>query len=372
MNVSNQASADSGRLLKVVVVLPQFTGGGAERVLLQVAGGLDLKRFSTTVVVLDGQGTYAKNLPTHVSVRNLDTPQLRTAFGSLRRTFRELRPDVVLSTLGYLNLGVLAASFGTLSSRCRLIVREANVPQATATALGSRLLTRLAYSFLYRHADAVLCNAKIVKMGLVQFGVQKKRIHIVANPVDSDRIRESIKWPMRPRGNEVRFVAMGRLVFQKGFDRLIDWFAEFNKPAHLVILGEGPMRLELEAQIMRANLVERVTLFGHAEVPWQHLADADAFLLSSRWEGMPNAALEALALGVPVIACSEAGGIVELPDETPEGAVTIAQTSEAFLAAMKQVTPRAHTTDSPDSLLPKRYDLRTVLKTYETLITGNA
>jgi glycosyltransferase involved in cell wall biosynthesis len=372
MNPNEQTSTDADQLLKVAIVLPHFSGGGAERVLLQVARGLDLKRFATTVVVLDGQGPYSKLIPSHVSVRDLSTPQLRAAFGSLRQTFREMRPDVVLSTLGYLNLGVLAASFGTLSSRCRLIVREANIPQATATALGSNLLTRLAYTILYRRADAVLCNAKIVKEELVRFGVQKKRIHVVANPIDTDGIRGSIKWPIRSQDKEIRFVAMGRLVHQKGFDRLINWIAELNKPAHLIILGEGPMRPELEEQIINANLGDRVTLRGHVEVPWQHLAEADAFLLSSRWEGMPNAALEALALGVPVIACNEAGGVVELPDETPEGAVVIADTSKAFVAAMKQVTPRARTTDVPCSLLPERYGLRAVLKKYETLISGNA
>ena len=372
MNVSTQTSADSDGLKNVAVILPQFSGGGAERVLMQVAGGLDIARFSTTIVVLDGHGGDAKRLPPHVSVRNLESPRLRSAFGSLRRTFRELQPDVVLSTLGYLNLGVLAASVGTLPSRCRLIVREANVPQATAAALGTRLLTRLAYTTLYRRADAVLCNAKIVKTELIKYGVPGERIHIVANPVDTAGIRESIKGPTRPRDNEIRFVAMGRLVPQKGFDRLIDWFSKLDKPAHLVILGEGSMRSKLEARILKSNLEERVSLVGQVEVPWQYLANADAFLLPSRWEGMPNAALEALALGTPVIASSEAGGIIELSAETPDGAVTIAPTGEAFLLAMAQVSPRDRATDTPASFLPERYGLKTVLKTYEALIAGNA
>ena len=372
MNVSTQASADSDDLKNVAIILPRLSGGGAERVLVQIAGGLDTTRFSTTVVVLDGRDNDAKHLPNHVSVRNLKTPRLRSAFGSLRRTFRELQPDAVLSTLGYLNLGVLAASIGTLPSCRRIIVREANVPQATAAALGSRLLTRLAYTTLYRRADAVICNANIVKTELIKYGVPGKRIHIVANPVNTAGIRESVKGPIRPRDNEIRFVAMGRLVPQKGFDRLIDWFSKFNKPAHLVILGEGSMRSELEARILKSNLEERVSLIGQVEVPWQYLADADAFLLPSRWEGMPNAALEALALGIPVIASSEAGGIIELSDETPGGAVTIAQTGEAFVSAMKQITPRDRSTDAPASFLPERYGLKTVLKTYETLIAGDA
>ena len=79
--------------------------------------------------------------------------------------------------------------------------------------------------------------------------------------------------------------------------------------AHLTILGDGADKLLLECRIASLNLGDRVELRGFDPNPWAYYAGADAFLLPSRWEGMPNAALEALACGTPVIAMSHAGAV---------------------------------------------------------------
>ncbi|MDP7539279.1 MAG: glycosyltransferase, partial [Alphaproteobacteria bacterium] len=143
-----------------------------------------------------------------------------------------------------------------------------------------------------------------------------------------------------------RFVAAGRLTRQKGFDRLIALFGQDESDDHLLILGDGPAR-----EALAALAGPRVTLHGHEPEPWPWMAGADALLLPSRWEGLANVALEALACGTPVIATPESGGIAELAAAAPEGAVTIATWGEAFAKAMAAARP-----GDGSCLLPQTYE----------------
>lgn len=357
------------RLLNVVIVLPAFSGGGAERVMLQVARYLDRGRFRITLIVLDGVGPLTGEIPEDVTVRDLSQPRLRKALPELRRQLREIGPDVVFSTMGYLNMGVLLSTIGILAT-CRFVVREANMPTSTVDALGSSLVASFGYRCLYRRAHNVLCNSERVRQSLVKAGVQSSRISVVRNPIDIDRLRHMAGHPVRTSDN-LKFVTAGRLVHQKGFDRLLDWFSRANTNAELVILGEGAMRDELEAQIIQLGISERVSLSGYVSNPWPLIAEADAFLLPSRWEGMSNAALEALALGVPVIASDEAGGISELLAESPDGAITVATGAEAFIDAMNAVQCPIAPNELGESLLPEAFRLQVVLSDFERAITDN-
>jgi len=224
-------------------------------------------------------------------------------------------------------------------------------------ALPSPALGRLAYRYLYPRAEGVLCNAQVVAEALARdCGVAPARIHQIDNPVDVDRIRAAATPVNRADGAGPRFVAAGRLTRQKGFDRLIDLFVTLQPDAHLTILGDGPDRMALEARAQERGVAARIAFAGFQARPWPFYAGADAFLLPSRWEGMPNAALEALACGTHVIATPESGGIGEVAAEAAPGAVTVAPWDKEFAAALRAV--RAKATETPRaSLLPERFTL---------------
>lgn len=137
-------------------------------------------------------------------------------------------------------------------------------------------------------------------------GVREDRISIIEDPAltDADRIRLASARTTASRTRSGRhFLAVGRLVAQKNFALLLDAFALVVRPGDtLTILGEGGERAALEAQVARLALDDAVTLPGHVEPldPW--LANADAFVLSSDYEGVPAVVIEALAAGLPIVA----------------------------------------------------------------------
>jgi glycosyltransferase involved in cell wall biosynthesis len=308
------------------------------------------------IVALEGRGPLADLVPPGIPVHDLARPRLRQALPRLIAALRRSRPDAVVPTLGYVNLAVLALR-PLLPAGTRIFPREANLPSKSTDAMAVPSLGRAAYRLLYPRADGVLCNAAVVAEALArECGIAPARIHLIDNPVDVAALRASALPPHRATGTGARFVAAGRLTRQKGFDRLIDLWPTLTPEAHLTILGDGPERIALEARAEERGVAARISLAGFQIRPWPFYAGADAFLLPSRWEGMPNAALEALACGTPVIATPESGGIGEVAAAASPGAVTVAAWGEAFAAALAAVRPQCGETPR-ENLLPDRFTL---------------
>jgi glycosyltransferase involved in cell wall biosynthesis len=354
---------------RIAFVLPSFAGGGAERVVLTLARGLPAERFDIHIVVLDGTGPLQGEVPDGIPVHDLGHARLWRALPALGICLRRLRPQVVVPTIVHLNLAVLGLR-PCLGRGTRIYARESNTPSRSLESLSRPALFRWGCRRLYPRADGILCNARVVAGELARdFRVPRDRIHLIDNPVDTMRLRDAAAPARRTPGPGPRFVAAGRLTHQKGFDRLIDAMAHAGPESRLTILGQGPEREPLGRCVAALGLEGRVTLAGYESVPWPHYAGADAFLLPSRWEGMPNAALEALACGTPVIATPEAGGIAEVAANATAGAVTVVPIGMEFKAAMEAIPPTP--ANGPrESLLPHRFELATVAQGLGALLEG--
>jgi len=352
---------------RLTLILPSFAGGGAERVTLTLATSLSRTGVAVELGVLDSAGPLADLVPDGVAVTDLASPRLRNALRPLAGWLRRRRPHVVLSTFGYVNLALLALR-PLLAADTRLVIREANTPSLSLAQGPFPFLMGLGYRLLYPTADLVLCQHALMASDMIErFGVARERIAILPNPVDVDALRGHM--PRREPGPGRCFVAAGRLTRQKGFDRLIASFAESDAADRLTVFGDGPDRTALEQIIVSQGLESRVCLGGFEAAPWSWYAGADAVLVPSRWEGLPNVALEALACGTPVIATPESGGIAEVAAGAPDGAVTVASWGRDFEDAMAAVTPGRVENPRP-SLLPTRYELGSVIGQFEALLAA--
>jgi glycosyltransferase involved in cell wall biosynthesis len=353
--------------VKVLFVLANFAGGGAERVALTLFQRLDRNVFVPHLAVLEAAGPLRDLLPGDAVLHDLGQPRLSRALPKLVGLIRRERPAVVFATQGYLNVALLALG-PLLPPGTRLALRESNTP---SQSLPNRRFPRLmawAYRRFYPRADLLFCQHRQTATEMRRnFAVPQHRITALPNPVDVVRLRAAAASPRRLPGPGLRFVAAGRLHRQKGFDRLLALFAELPSDAQLTIHGEGGEAEALRAQIDNLDLRGRVTLAGFTEDLPAVLAGADACLLASRWEGLPNVALEALAVGTPVIATPECGGIAELAEAAEPGAVTIAPWGENFRAGLIACVPRRPQAPSR-SLLPPRYDVDAVAAIFNTAL----
>jgi glycosyltransferase involved in cell wall biosynthesis len=342
--------------LEVVLVVPSLEAGGAERVTINLANGLARSGAVPRVVVTDRAGTLRSALDEHIDVEEFSRTRVRHAAARLIRRLRKLRPDVVFVTHTHVNL-MMCALRPLLPRGARLVVRE---PLHAPIGLAGRSTerTRRAQSLLYRHADLVIASSDVIATDLT--ALTGARVVRLENAVDIAAIRATVEAPDRLRRIEHRgirmFVSVGRLSPQKAMDDLIRAFASGAGPEdRLRILGEGPERGRLQALIDALGLADRVELCGVRTDHWAYVAAADALVLASGTEGMPNAVLEALALGTPVLATTDLEVLDALAEEVLDGALRLVPRAE--LAAAIAATPSRPVTDRlADPLLPERFD----------------
>lgn len=319
---------------KLALLLPELEAGGAQRVMLCLAEQFNGMGHRVKLVLLSASGPLRESIPPGVEVVDLDAPagagSLRLAVASiwrLRSWLRAERPDAVLSTVTGANLTAILAR--TLSRcRTRLVIRQA-ITLANDLSSGRRRAIKL----LYPIADRIVVLSDAMRTDLQAIApVPRSRISVIPNPVDVpfllDRARQPVDHPWLSAGGPRLVMTSGRLIPQKDHASLLRAFALLPRSLHarLIIIGEGPERPALGALAASLGIADRVDLPGFDPNPWRWLARAHVFALSSRWEGNPNALLEALALGLPAVTTefdasvhglNHAGGLLITPPGDP-------------------------------------------------------
>jgi glycosyltransferase involved in cell wall biosynthesis len=334
---------------KILFLIPAFLGGGggAERVIITLLRHLDHTRFECHLGLVLAGNAFLDQAPAEVVVHHMRVSRMRYCLPSIVRLAWKIRPQTILSTVSYLNMMSILAR-PCWPRNVRLLIREATTPSAfIAKDTEHPRRWEFVYRRLYRHADKIICLSDSMKRDLAEhFLVPPGKMVRIYNPVDVEMIKRSAHATANPYGTPgPNLVAAGRLRKEKGFDLLVDAMQAVVQKipgAHLTILGEGPDATPLKQQAHRLGLDEKIDFRGFVQNPWVYVGNADLFVLPSRAEGLPNALLEALALGTPVVAsdCVDAmrelqsldQRIVLFPTENP------AAMADAIVSALR--TPK--------------------------------
>jgi glycosyltransferase involved in cell wall biosynthesis len=289
----------------ILFTLPNLNGGGAERVIINIIKSLDRDKFDIKLLLIDKIGVYFEYVPEYVEIISLDVKRVRNALPKLIRAINDIKPDIIFSTLNRMNILVLLASY-FIDKNIKLYVREPNLPSAQIKNNNLSWWYKMMIKILYPRAYKIVAQTDEMNEEIHRyFGIKKEKIITFINPIDKETIDKNLQNAQNPfeEGYE-NFVAVGRLSYQKGFDLLIEAFSDVvkeNNNYRLYILGEGEERKNLEKLINKYNLGKNVFLEGFQSNPHKYIKYAKAFILSSRWEGLPNVVLESLYIGTPVV-----------------------------------------------------------------------
>jgi len=327
--------------MRVTLVISTFGAGGAERVMAAMANHWAEHGREVTLITLASAREDFYALNPRIKRIGLEAAGVSSNIAAavwnnlqrlkrLRQEIRASRPDIVLSFIDKGNVLTLAA---TLALRIPVVVSERIDPQYHDIGSLWGWLRRV----FYPQAAALVVQTDGLRDWAERI-VKSHAVHVIPNPVKP--MLNGDAHVSGFQGNGCRAVAMGRLVTQKGFDLLLRAFAQCaakHAGWSLIIAGEGPERTHLETLASDLGIRDRVRLVGVVQEPFSVLRGADLFVMSSRYEGFPNALLEAMACGCAVISTDCSSGPRDIIRDGIDGVLVRPDDVDSLAAAMDRL-----------------------------------
>lgn len=307
--------------ISLIIICGTLQSGGAERV-LSILSTPFADNFRKVTLITWREAPHFYKIDSRVSVVSL--PLLAKSdndiikFHALRKYIKKNKPNIVLSFLTIFNIFTLISLFGI---KIPIIVAERLDPRF----LRGGSIMKSFRNMMYRFSDGILCQTKSIKEYFK--GGLRTKTHIIYNPVilPQEYIGKAIETTKKKN-----IVSIGRLHPQKNQKLLIDSFIQFhrNHPDHrLIIYGTGPLKEELDEYIKKKHMEQSIELAGEQKDVKSLILDAKAFIMTSDYEGMPNALIEAMCIGLPCIS-TKVSGAVDLIKNNENGLLVDSSTGE--------------------------------------------
>lgn len=310
-------------MVDVSLFVPSLRGGGAERAMVTLANGFAERGLKIDLVLARAEGPYLSEVSPEVRVVDLQSSRVLASLPGLVRYLRRECPQAMLSALSHANIiAVMARMLAGVP--IRLVVSERSnlsISSSEPQNLRGRAVLPL-MRWIYRKADGVVAVSRGVADDLARtIDLPRGLISVVYNPVVTSELIEKSKMPLEHpwlgEGKPPVILGVGRLTQAKDFATLIFAFAQVRAvhDCRLVILGEGELRAGLEKLVTSLGVQDSVRLPGFVDNPFAWMSRVQLFVLSSRWEGLPNVLIQAMACGAAVVSTNCPSG----PDEILEG-----------------------------------------------------
>lgn len=325
--------------MHLTLVIPSLEGGGAARVLVNMANNWAQKGHSVSLCSFE-DGSAPPFYPVDARVRikyvwryKISANRLEsiknavTRFNFLRKLLLEDKPDVIISFIHTANIRTL---FSTMGSGVPVIVSERSSPahdvQQPIWEWGRRLSYPLAATIV----------VQTLKAKEFFTGKLHDKTIVIPNPVLPPADTEG-ECPQLPRPT---IVAVGRLDEEKNYPLMIDAFSQASE-SHpdwsLCIAGDGPLKQQLQSQIDRQGLKDRILLLGRVRDIGTFLNQAEAYVISSTFEGFPNSLCEAMAAGLPCISTNCPTGPPSIIRHNVNGLLTANRSVDEMSHAMDSI-----------------------------------
>ncbi|MFW6295647.1 MAG: glycosyltransferase [Halothece sp.] len=359
---------------KVAIFLSDLDGGGAERVMLNLARGLIQDNIDVDLILVRKEGPYLEQIPSKINVIDLQKKSLLRSLPSLVSYLKQKRPQVLLSALEDTNIIAIWAKLLARVSVPLIVTVHNNLSQESQNATNfKRKYVPKILPWFYPWADAVVAVSQGVANDLVNLGLRSDNIKIIYNPIVTPELVEKGQQPLEDSWFLSKdmpvILGVGRLTKQKDFTTLVQAFAKVRqfKNVRLMILGEGEERSSLESLIEELGLINDVCLPGFVENPYIYMAKADVLVLSSAWEGFGNVLVEAMAVGTPVVSTDCDSGPAEILENGKYGKLVPVEDSEEMAKAIASTLENPPTSEFLKQRATK-FSLNTILMQYQQLL----
>ena len=364
------------QLKTVLFVIPDFGGGGAQRVLSTLLNNIDRNVFIPKLLLIKKQGdvSFLRDLREDIEVSNLNiNASLKysalTFVLKLVLYLRKNQIDILFMGAGTQNAFFSAFLF-LVPSRIKTIARESNLP----SVFERFKIIKWFYRKYYKNYNHIITQSNDMTNDLlINFEIPKYKITKINNPIDYNYISNLIQnGKVKFDESKINLLCAGRLNHQKGFDLLIPAIGEIlknNTNLHLTILGEGEERINLVNQVEHLGLSDKITFLGSVDNPYIYMSSADLFILGSRFEGFPNVLLESLVCGCPVLSNLCPGGIDEIINEGYNGR-TFSYDAKNLSSQLELCLNDKYDRLSIKNDCIKRFGVETIIKKYEYLLNS--
>lgn len=336
--------------------------------LISISHNLPQQLFEPRILIIDNTGPLLTNISDTIPIISLNKKRVSHAFWPLVKTIRSICPDVIITSICHLNLAILLLK-PFLQRNIKVIIRESNLLSSSLNNSDRSMFFHFLVRLLYPKAHSIICLCRAMKEDLIHsFKIPENKIITIPNPVAIANLKQMALSTGNPfLKDKIHLLSVGSLTHQKGFDILINAFliavSELSN-IHLTILGDGPLKEDLRQLIERKQLSTHITLSGFEANPYPYFYHADLFILSSRYEGLPNVALEAVASGTPVIAFDTPGCIRDIIRDSSNGILVSPCTADALAKTILQCCKNSN---HAMPALPEKFDLYRVIKKYQDL-----
>jgi len=316
--------------MNLIVLIASLGGGGAERMALRLAKGLNDNMHKTCLITIDGSRDYNDAESTRLSASSVTWPTILKVFFipwqkmRLNHIIKNRKIDGVVSFMERANMMNLSQD---LVKNRIISIRTHSTMMMKAKSPLKRSLVKMGYKRMLNKARKVVCNSLEMKLDFEKlYNIDPDKVKVIYNFCDSlllgKQAKEPIPEDMKQAFKKPVIITSGRMDNQKGQWHLIKAFkllCSRFKDLNLIILGKGPLKKMFTKMCCELDMEDRIFFPGFVQNPFTLISKAKIFILPSLWEGFPNALLEAMAVGTPVIAadCSSGPGELLLPETDP-------------------------------------------------------
>ncbi|WP_170007318.1 glycosyltransferase [Bacillus fonticola] len=330
---------------KVAFYLPTLNGGGAERVVVNVLNNLANEDNIEFLMVLNKkEGVFVNQLSSKIPIYELKTKRMRDSIPALLKFLKEEKPDLLISGMSHVNLITIIANRISKNKTKIIVTEHANLSSVNKKSKKNTLfniIKLILMKKLYPKTERIISVSKGVQDDLRKYiKLDNEQMKVIYNPVISNTLyvkaAEQVNHSWYENKKNPIIIGIGRLTRQKDFENLIQAFSILKSrvDSRLIILGEGKDREKLEKLIKDLGLEEYVDLHGFEENPYKFLRNADMFVLSSKYEGLPTVLIEALALKCNIVSTDCPSGPNEILRDGEFGRLVPIENSELLAEAM--------------------------------------